>query len=222
MFNERGLPCVNIANGMADIHTADERIAVADLEAMVEVTLAIVEAARGLTCVTLRWGTVTSVRSGSTSWSRSRSTDARASPTRDMTGPVDVGDDRARQRAGARARARVGRLRRRLREPDPRARPSAPGSSHVMSLPYTAGQSAARCVEEFDRLAEGLDGLPVVCCGLHSQLAPVVAGIGAGVRVAYAQLAGGALPVALSDTARLLKTRQPPRIGHRGGALPRR
>jgi hypothetical protein len=34
-----------------------------------------------------------------------------------------------------------------------------------------------------------------------------VAGIGAGVRVAYAQLGGGALPVALSDTVRLLKTR---------------
>ena len=46
VFNERGLPCVNLANGMADIHTADERIAVADLEGMVEVTLAIVEAAR--------------------------------------------------------------------------------------------------------------------------------------------------------------------------------
>ena len=37
---------------------------------------------------------------------------------------------------------------------------------------------------------------------------PVVAGIGAGVRVAYAQLAGGALPVALSDTVRTLKTRR--------------
>jgi tripeptide aminopeptidase len=46
VFNERSLPCVNLANGMLDIHTADERIAVADLDAMVEVTLAIVEAAR--------------------------------------------------------------------------------------------------------------------------------------------------------------------------------
>ena len=46
VFNARGLPCVNLANGMTDIHTADERIAVADLQAMVEVTLAIVEAAR--------------------------------------------------------------------------------------------------------------------------------------------------------------------------------
>lgn len=46
VFNERGLPCVNLANGMTDIHTADERIAVADLEAMVEVTLGLVDAAR--------------------------------------------------------------------------------------------------------------------------------------------------------------------------------
>jgi di/tripeptidase len=36
---------VNLANGMTDIHTPDERIAVADLEAMVDVTLALVDAA---------------------------------------------------------------------------------------------------------------------------------------------------------------------------------
>jgi tripeptide aminopeptidase len=45
VFNERGLECVNLANGMTDIHTSDEHIAVADLEAMVEVTLALVDAA---------------------------------------------------------------------------------------------------------------------------------------------------------------------------------
>jgi tripeptide aminopeptidase len=44
-FNERGLSCVNLANGMTDIHTPDERIAVADLEAMVGVTLALVDEA---------------------------------------------------------------------------------------------------------------------------------------------------------------------------------
>jgi tripeptide aminopeptidase len=46
VFNERGLACVNLANGMVDIHTPDERIAVADIETMVEVTLAIVDLAR--------------------------------------------------------------------------------------------------------------------------------------------------------------------------------
>jgi tripeptide aminopeptidase len=46
VFNERGLQCVNLANGMTDIHTPDEHIAVADIDAMVEVTLALVDAAR--------------------------------------------------------------------------------------------------------------------------------------------------------------------------------
>ncbi len=46
VFNDRGRRCVNLANGMIDIHTPDERIAVADLDAMVEVTLALVEGAR--------------------------------------------------------------------------------------------------------------------------------------------------------------------------------
>ena len=46
VFNDRGLEVVNLANGMIDIHTPAERIAVADLDAMVDVTLALVEAAR--------------------------------------------------------------------------------------------------------------------------------------------------------------------------------
>jgi tripeptide aminopeptidase len=45
VFNARGISCVNLANGMTDIHTPDERIAVVDLEAMVEVTLSLVDAA---------------------------------------------------------------------------------------------------------------------------------------------------------------------------------
>ena len=46
VFNERGLSCVNLANGMTDIHTPDERITVADLEGMVDVTLGLFDAAR--------------------------------------------------------------------------------------------------------------------------------------------------------------------------------
>ena len=46
VFNARGLQCVNLANGMMEIHTPDEHIAVADLDAMVDVTLALVDAAR--------------------------------------------------------------------------------------------------------------------------------------------------------------------------------
>ena len=46
VFNARGLQCVNLANGMMEIHTPDEHIAVADLEGMVEVTLALIDVAR--------------------------------------------------------------------------------------------------------------------------------------------------------------------------------
>ena len=46
VFNDRGLQCVNLANGMTNIHTPDEHIAVADLEGMVDVTLAILDEAR--------------------------------------------------------------------------------------------------------------------------------------------------------------------------------
>ena len=79
--------------------------------------------------------------------------------------------------------------------------------AHVIALPYTPGQLATRRGEEEATLARPLDGLPVVCCSLHSQLAPVCAGIGSDARVAYLQLGGGALPVSLSDTVRALKAR---------------
>ena len=79
---------------------------------------------------------------------------------------------------------------------------------HVMALPYTPGQLAARFVEEdHGTAAERLPGLAVVCTGLHSQLAPVCAAL-AGRRVVYVQLGGGALPVSLSDTVRALKARK--------------
>ena len=78
--------------------------------------------------------------------------------------------------------------------------------AHVMALPYTPGQVARRHVEETDRLSASLDGLPVVLCTVHSQLAPVCAALG-GVRVAYVQVTGGALPVSLSDTVRTLQDR---------------
>ena len=45
VFNEQGLACVNLANGMVDIHTPEERIAVADLERMADVTVALCDAA---------------------------------------------------------------------------------------------------------------------------------------------------------------------------------
>jgi hypothetical protein len=79
--------------------------------------------------------------------------------------------------------------------------------AHVMKLPYTPGQFAALHVEELEGLDDSvLGGMPVVCCSLHSQVAPVCAAL-TRLRVAYVQLPGGALPVALSDAIRVLEER---------------
>ena len=80
-----------------------------------------------------------------------------------------------------------------------------PGA-HVMKLPYTPLQAAVVHAEEAGVTGStALVGLPVVCCTLHSQVAPACAGIGGDVRVAYVQLPGGALPVSLSDALRTLR-----------------
>jgi hypothetical protein len=78
--------------------------------------------------------------------------------------------------------------------------------AHVMALPYTPGQVALRRGEEDGVPPEALDGMPVVLCTLHSQVAPVCAAL-AGKRVAYVQVEGGALPLSLSDAVRELKER---------------
>jgi hypothetical protein len=72
-----------------------------------------------------------------------------------------------------------------------------PGA-HVMTLPYTPLQKAVPFVEEDAAVTADLGDM---------QVAPALAGGGEGVRVAYVQLAGGALPVSLSDSLRLLKER---------------
>jgi hypothetical protein len=83
----------------------------------------------------------------------------------------------------------------------------AEDGAHVMKLPYTSLQHAAPHAEEGwgDDPVADLAGLPVVACSLHSQVAPVCAGLGNELGAAYVQLAGGALPVPLSDTVRLLR-----------------
>jgi Protein of unknown function (DUF3866) len=124
-----------------------------------------------------------------------------------LTGPVEVGDDvlvnvqaRALELGSGGFDVLHANLTRGL------GLGAAPGA-HVMTLPYTPVQAAARFVEEEGELAESLEGMPVVCCSLHSQVVPAAAGVGDGVRVAYVQLAGGALPVSLSDSVRALKER---------------
>jgi Protein of unknown function (DUF3866) len=79
--------------------------------------------------------------------------------------------------------------------------------AHVMKLPYTPGQFAKRHAEEDGIAAEALDGMPVVGCSLHSQVVPVCAAL-SGLRVAYVQIPGGALPVAFSDSVRALRNRE--------------
>jgi Protein of unknown function (DUF3866) len=124
-----------------------------------------------------------------------------------LTGPVVVGDDvivnaQARELelgSGGFDVLHVNLTRGLGLGPDPRA--------HVMKLPYTPLQHAFLHAEESGELAPELDGMPVVCCSLHSQVAPVCAGIGRGVRVAYVQIPGGALPLSLSDTVRALEAR---------------
>jgi Protein of unknown function (DUF3866) len=84
---------------------------------------------------------------------------------------------------------------------------AAEEGAHVIKLPYAPSQFAAVHAEEAGELASDLDGMPVVCCSLHSQLAAACAGLGEGLRVAYVQLEGGALPLGLSDAVRVLQER---------------
>ena len=76
--------------------------------------------------------------------------------------------------------------------------------AHVMALPYTPGQWAVRHAEEEGNLADELDGMPVVLCTVHSQVVPVCAALRRA-RVVYVQVAGGALPLELSDAVRALE-----------------
>jgi len=79
----------------------------------------------------------------------------------------------------------------------------ADSGAHVMKLPYTPLQFVARHVEEECSDRSQLEGMPVVCCSVHGQVVPVFAAL-RGLRAAYLQLEGGALPLALSDAVRTL------------------
>jgi hypothetical protein len=85
----------------------------------------------------------------------------------------------------------------------------SPGPEHIMKLRYTSLQFDAGTDElthpECDR---PLDGLPVVVCSVHSQMATValaIADAAPGTRVAYVMTDGGALPLALSDLVHSLR-----------------
>jgi hypothetical protein len=123
-----------------------------------------------------------------------------------LTGPVEVGDDvvvnvQARELELGSGGFDILYLNL-TRGLESRGAPDA----HVMTLPYTPLQSAVRHVEEDGPLPAGIEGMPVVCCSLHSQVVPVCAGLRQpNLKIAYAQIDGGALPVSLSDSLRALK-----------------
>jgi hypothetical protein len=154
--------------------------------------------------VGLRRGTVTAVGERLDGLVRIEVDEAPCVAYPHLTGPVALGDDvlvnvQARQLALGSGGFDVlyANLTRGLGlAPEPGA--------HVMKLPYTPLQHALPHAEERGGLPPALAGMPVVCCSLHSQLAPVCAAL-TGLRVAYAQLPGGALPVSLSDAVRALR-----------------
>lgn len=83
---------------------------------------------------------------------------------------------------------------------------------HIMKLRYTPLQCDVRSVEEQDApghatmaTARVLGGMPVVCCGLHSQVPLVAAAVKRDVpaaRIAYVMTDEAALPIALSESVR--------------------
>ena len=84
---------------------------------------------------------------------------------------------------------------------------AAAEGAHVIALPYTPGQVTVCCNEEdgrAGRIARRTSRSSSARCTARSR--PCALAL-AGVRVAYAQVAGGALPVSLSDTVRTLRER---------------
>jgi hypothetical protein len=77
------------------------------------------------------------------------------------------------------------------------------GAGHVMKLRYTSLQCDTGVAEERSGYAaSGLDGMPVVVCGVHSQVAAVAAvfkDAAPGRRLVYVMTDAAALPLALSD-----------------------
>jgi Protein of unknown function (DUF3866) len=154
--------------------------------------------------LTLRRGTVTAVRERLPGLARIDVDGAPCVAYVDLTGPVEEGDDvivnvqaRELQLGSGGFDVLHANISRGLElAPEPGA--------HVMKLPYTPIQFAVRHGEEDGGLPSTLDGLPVVGCSLHSQVAPACAAL-RGLRIAYVQLQGGALALALSDTLRALR-----------------
>ena len=85
------------------------------------------------------------------------------------------------------------------------------GPGHLMKARYTSIQTDVGAAEEDEPdMATSLASMPVVVCGLHSQLPVVAAAVieaEPNARVAYVMTDGGALPLALSDMVERLRQR---------------
>jgi hypothetical protein len=89
------------------------------------------------------------------------------------------------------------------------------GTGRIVKLRYTPLQFRCQSVEEEGspsreavEACEGLDGMPVIAAGLHSQVAPAAAavkGLIPGARVAYIMTDTAALPLAFSQLVTALK-----------------
>lgn len=86
---------------------------------------------------------------------------------------------------------------------------AAPGPGHIMKLRYTPLQHSVMALEEEESTwreqiehTESLDGIPVVCCQLQSQIGPVAGGVdrvlGNDARVAYVMQGDAALAAGFS------------------------
>ena len=88
---------------------------------------------------------------------------------------------------------------------------SQPGPGHIMKLRYTSLQVDTGAAEEdHPDLPSRVEGLPVVACSLHSQVAVVAAvarHLRPDARIVYVMTDGAALPLALSDLAHDLRSR---------------
>lgn len=92
---------------------------------------------------------------------------------------------------------------------------SSVSGGHIMKLRYSPCQLDVLAAEAPEsehhaalEFAESLDGMPVVACGLHSQIAPAAAmlkSVDPDLRIAYVMTDGGSLPLVQSNMVRLLK-----------------
>lgn len=90
----------------------------------------------------------------------------------------------------------------------------SPGPGHTMKLRYTSIQTDTGAAEELHAgvlvEADDLDEVPVVVCGLHSQVPCVVVALRHArpeLRVAYVMTEGGALPMATSELVAAMRQR---------------